>query len=396
MTITTLYHLRNSLATGTFVFPRLLFLYPKTRCDIATSQKGMIYMAKAKKLASGSWRCLAYSHTERVWDPKKKEWKEKRIYESFTARTKKEAELMAAEFAVSKDVKKRPDNLTIYEAIDRYIQIKEGVLSPTTVRTYKSARRTHFEDIGDLSIRDINGSTVQAWISELSIRLQPKTIKNTYGLLVSTLDMFNPDLHIKVQLPQKKSPEFYTPSDSDIKKLLSQIEGTELEIAVLLAAFGTLRRGEICALTDKDIHGNYITVNHAFVRNENNEWILKEPKTAGSKRTIELPEFVINKMKGIDGYIVKLHPDALSERFRRAVKKSGLPQFRFHDLRHYSASILHAIGVPDQYIMQRGGWVSDHVMKSVYRNIIDEESAKQNQKIIAHFNQMQHEIQHEE
>lgn len=352
-------------------------------------------MAKAKKLKSGSWRCLAYSHTERVWDPKKKDWTEKRIYESFTAPTKKEAELMAAEFAVTKNVKKRPENMTLYDAIDKYIQIKEGVLSPTTVRTYKSARRTHFEDIGDLSIRDINSSAIQSWISDLSRRLQPKTIKNTYGLLAATLDMFNPDLHIKVKLPQKKDSSFYTPSDSDIKTLLSQIEGTELEIAVLLAAFGTLRRGEICALTDRDIHGNCITVNHAFVRDENNEWILKEPKTAGSKRTVEIPGFVIDKMRGIDGYIVKAHPDALSERFRRALKKSGLPKFRYHDLRHYSASILHAIGVPDQYIMQRGGWVSDHVMKTVYRNVIDEESERQNQKIMAHFNQMQHEMQHE-
>lgn len=351
-------------------------------------------MSKAKKLPSGSWRCLAYSHTEKIWDDKKKEWKEKRIYESFTAPTKKEAELMAAEFAVTKDVKKRPENMTLYEAIDKYIQIKEGVLSPTTVRTYKSARRTHFEDIGDLSIRDINSSAIQSWISDLSRRLQPKTIKNTYGLLAATLDMFNPDLHIKVKLPQKKDSAFYTPSDSDIKALLLQIEGTELEIAVLLAAFGTLRRGEICALTDQDIHGNCITVNHAFVRDENNDWILKEPKTAGSKRTVELPGFVIDKMREIDGYIVKAHPDALSERFRRALKKSGLPKFRFHDLRHYSASILHAIGVPDQYIMQRGGWVSDHVMKTVYRNVIDEESERQNQKIMEHFNNMQHEMQH--
>lgn len=351
-------------------------------------------MAKAKKLSSGSWRCLAYSHTERIWDEKKKDWKDKRIYESFTASTKKEAEYMAAEFSMNKDVKKRPDNMSLYDAIDKYIQIKEGVLSPTTVRTYKSARRTHFEDIGNLSIRDLTSSIVQAWISDLSKRLQPKTIKNTYGLLVATLDMFNPDLHLKIKLPQKKENDFYTPSDNDIIKLLRQIEGTELEIAVLLAAFGTLRRGEICALTNNDIHGNYITVNHAFVRNENNEWILKEPKTVGSKRTIELPEFVIDKMRGIDGYIVKTHPDALSERFRRALKKSDLPKFRFHDLRHYSASILHAIGVPDQYIMQRGGWVSDHVMKSVYRNIIDEESSKQNRKIMDHFNQMQHEMQH--
>lgn len=364
-------------------------------------------MAKAKKLSSGSWRCLVYSHSEPVFDksgkpvidPKTKKQKQKRIYESFTsddpsAKGRKAAELAAAEFAATKDIKKRPENLTIYEAIDKYIQIKEGVLSPTTIRTYKSAKRTHFEDIGEISIRDVNNSTIQSWVSDLSKRLQPKTIKNTYGLLIATLDMFNPDLHIKVKLPQKKAPEFYTPSDSDIKNLLAQIEDTELEIAVLLAAFGTLRRGEICALTDKDIHSNCITVNHAFVRDENNEWVLKEPKTAGSKRTIELPEFVINKMNGIEGYIVKAHPDALSERFRRALKKSGLPKFRFHDLRHYSASILHAIGVPDQYIMQRGGWVSDHVMKSVYRNIIDEESTKQNKKIMDHFNQMQHEMQH--
>ncbi|MBR0090420.1 MAG: site-specific integrase, partial [Lachnospiraceae bacterium] len=47
---------------------------------------------------------------------------------------------------------------------------------------------------------------------------------------------------------------------------------------------------------------------------------------------------------------------------------------RFHDLRHYSASILHAIGVPDQYIMERGGWSDDRVLKAVYRNTLDDQS----------------------
>ena len=41
-------------------------------------------MATAKKLPSGSWRCLAYSHTERIYDEKTQKWKNKRIYESFT------------------------------------------------------------------------------------------------------------------------------------------------------------------------------------------------------------------------------------------------------------------------------------------------------------------------
>ncbi len=38
-------------------------------------------MAKAKKLPSGSWRCLVYSHTEKVLDKKTGLMKDKRVYE---------------------------------------------------------------------------------------------------------------------------------------------------------------------------------------------------------------------------------------------------------------------------------------------------------------------------
>lgn len=343
-------------------------------------------MAKAKKLPSGSWRCQVYDYTDETG---------KRHYESFTADSKKEAEYLAAAFSATKNKAKRPENMTLNDAIDKYIAIKEGVLSPTTIRTYRSSQRTHCAAIGDISIRDISNTDIQSWVSDLSKRMQPKTVRNSYGLVVSALEMFNPELHLKITLPQKKESNFYTPSDDDIKKLLERVSGSEIEIAVLLAAFGTLRRGEICALTDKDIRGNCISVNKAMVRNIQNEWIIKEPKTFSSNRTIELPDFVIKRLSKIEGNIVKMHPDALSESFRRAIRTAGVPVFRFHDIRHYSASILHALGVPDQYIMQRGGWSSDYVMKHVYRNVIDMESARQTQKIIEHFNGMQHEMQHE-
>ena len=42
----------------------------------------------------------------------------------------------------------------------------------------------------------------------------------------------------------------------------------------------------------------------------------------------------------------------------------------FHSLRHYSASYLHAIGIPDAYIMERGGWSTPHVMQKVYRHAL--------------------------
>ena len=56
---------------------------------------------------------------------------------------------------------------------------------------------------------------------------------------------------------------------------------------------------------------------------------------------------------------------------------------------------MHAIGVPDQYILQRGGWSTDGVMKTVYRNAIANESVKQNDLINKHFEQVSHEISHD-
>jgi len=78
-------------------------------------------MAKAKKLPSGSWRVLVYSHSEPVYDDNGKpildkagKPKQKRFYESFTSDDpstagKREAEYAAAEFALNK---KNKSNIT--------------------------------------------------------------------------------------------------------------------------------------------------------------------------------------------------------------------------------------------------------------------------------------------
>ena len=311
-----------------------------------------------------------------------------RIVKSFTGATRSEAEFKYREFMAKGGVK--APRLTVASALERYIDSKEPVLSPSTILNYRrvAARYVVNTALGYTDVSALTNTELQLWISDLAPGRSPKTVRNAYTLVKSAVEMFSPDFRFKVTLPAPRKVELYCPSDQDVRRLLDTVTDRDLRIAILLAAFGPLRRSEICALTSDDIQGNTITVSKAKVQNTNKEWEVKGTKTYGSYRRIEMPESVIEELKGIEGKIIQCTPSALSDRWQRAISEADCPRFRFHDLRHYAASIMHAIGVPDQYIMQRGGWATDSVMKRVYRNVIDIEGAKQTKRIKEHFNEL--------
>lgn len=343
-------------------------------------------MAKAKKLKSGSYRCLVYDYT----DPEGK-----RHYKSFTAPTKKEAEFLAAQYAVEKKEKSSLPEYTLKSAIENYCNLKSNVLSPATIREYRRMKDNYYRALGDVRLKDISSDVVQAWVNDFAIKHSPKTVSNAYGLISTVIDIFADDIQLKVTLPQKIQSSLYVPSDNDIKAILTYFgeRDKDMELAIYLAAFGTLRRSEICALNADDVNGNVISINKAMVRNDKKKWVVKTTKTVSSTRFVEMPEFVIEKIP-VSGRMVNINPNQITSRFERAFPKLNINSFRFHDLRHYAASIMHAIGVPDQYIMQRGGWSSDRTLKAIYRGTIEEYTQKYTNMTLSHFDNMQHEMQH--
>ena len=88
-----------------------------------------------------------------------------------------------------------------------------------------------------------------------------------------------------------------------------------MEIPVLLAAFGPMRRSEICALTSDQIDGNIVHINQAMVLNENHQWVVKKPKSYAGDRYITFPDFVINKIDGRKGRIVSHESSYIDFRF---------------------------------------------------------------------------------
>lgn len=339
---------------------------------------------KKGQLPSGSFRKNRLDYIDATG---KKHWK------SFTGRSMEEVDYMIMQWKLSRG--QEPDHrgdLTVSEAVLRHIEAKAGVISPSTLKSYYSTLRNHVEgtQFGSVYLNDLTTKDIQIWVSDLSRTLAPKSVKNMETLIHAAVEMFLPDFKWKVTLPQAVPARLYCPSDKDIKHLLTYLKENDLELyrTCLLAAFGPMRRSEICALTTADIKGKLVTVNKAMVYDEVGNLVIKTTKTVSSNRVIEYPDFAIDAISGIDGRIITSAPDVLSNRFKRTVKRLGGPRFRLHDLRHYAASIMHAIGVPDQYIMQRGGWATDVVMKRVYRNVIDMEEAKQTRRIINHFREL--------
>ena len=342
-------------------------------------------MAKATKRGK-KWRCLVFSHYEY-----NKEGEKIRKYKSFTADTKKEAERLAAVWEY--DQAQNAGKLSVHDAIEQYISVKEAALSPSTVTGYRSYLKTgKYEPLEDLDVSEVTQRGLQLWVAYmLEEEYSAKYIRNCYGLLRPALTMAGIG-NIPVTLPMVILPEIYVPTDKELKKLLAYLtrEDPEVKSAAMLAAFGSMRRSEICALRPSDFDGNSVRVRRAIVRRHDGKWVEKKTnKTAKSHRVIALPPQVISGIDMSRDPIISVDPDALSKRFRKAVAHAGMPQqFCLHALRHYYVSIAHVLGIPDAYVMKMGGWQTDYVMKRNYRSTLTDVEKKEQTKLNKHFAKM--------
>lgn len=375
-------------------------------------------MATAKKLPSGSWRCQAYSHTERVLDGKTGKWKDKRIYESFTSDTptpagKREAEAAAALFQLNKSktlARKKPEygNMTLTEAIDKYVESRIALdRSPTTIQDYRCIQKNGFQDLMDTKLKDLDEAILQEAINVEAHRtsnkrcknpnpISAKRLKNEWGLINAVLSKYKRDLDYgEIELPQVHPRAIELPSARDVLRI---VKGTEIELPVLLAAWLSFSMSEVRGLTkSKSINGDYITIREVVVDVGGNQHRKDIGKNPTRNRRHRIPPYIKQLIEQVDGdELVPISGRALYHRWIKLQDYNGMNHITFHDLRHLSASVMALLRVPDKYAQERGGWKSDQVMKKVYMQTFSEERERIDDMIDTYFEQtMQHELQHE-
>lgn len=370
-------------------------------------------MARKRKgeLPSGNVRKLVYAGKEKIRDengrfiidPKTGKPIEKRKYISVTGTDTKDADLKKSQVKLELSTNKKSSgiqDITLYKAIDEYIEsrIRLGK-SPTTIQDYRSIQKHAFPDIMYLSIKDLDEDILQAAVDTESVRpsfkrtknpkpISAKRLKNEWGLVASTLKKYRPDINTaSIELPRCIERVVELPP---AEKVIDIVKGTDIELAVLLAAWLSFSMSEIRGLTkSKSISsdGNYIRINEVIVNVDNKPVIKEIAKNPTRNRKHRIPDYIKTLINAVDGdYLVPMTSIKLYKEWIKLQKANNMTPITFHDLRHLNASVMALLRIPDKYAQERGGWKTDDVMKKVYTQTFAEERVKVDDKMDSYFN----------
>jgi integrase len=322
---------------------------------------------KAEKLKSGNYR-VRVSYVDETG---------KQRFKSFTAPSPKEAKYLASKYENERQYKSKPENISVQNMLTNFIENRKNILSPSTIVGYKQLSRNAYKSIIDVRLGALKKEDIQKAINEYAKTHSPKTIRNAITFLSSAVKEMGLDIDMNIDIPKSRKPDIIIPTTEQVNLIASNTKDTNLYIPFLLAATMGMRRSEIFALTwdDIDLENNLIHINKAMVLNEHKQYIIKsQTKTTTSKRKLSMPDIVINELVKLDKTksLIQIKIDQFHYKYRSLCKKINVPK-SFHALRHYNASIMLQLNVPNKYAMERMGHSTDDMLKKVYQHTFKSE-----------------------
>lgn len=376
--------------------------------------EGSIYQRKDKTWAG----------VTRYEDPETGEKKKHFVY----GKTRKDvvAKKQAWEDELKKGVLPKAGKITVSQWLDDWLETyKKNSVRQNTFESYQVIIGAHIKpSIGKLTLKDLQPQHVQRMINDKATSgrtrtdnygkkggpLSPRMVEYIYSVLHMALEqavkngLVTRNVCDAVDKPRKVKHEFMPWTTEETNKFLASVKESRL-FPVYLTEWGTgLRRSELLGLQwpDIDFKAGVLHVRRSLVRVKGG-YKFGEPKTKKSRRTIPLPEQAIQVLKAwkarqaqeamnwrgkykdepdkdkptfnplnmvfCDEAGQPLKPDFVTTSFKRDLKKAGLPEIRFHDLRHGHATQLLELGEDIKVISDRLGHSSITMTGDTYSHV---------------------------
>lgn len=271
----------------------------------------------------------------------------------------------------------------------------------TTLRSYKGIVAGHINGdrgIGHLKLRDITPKAISSFYARLRKHdVGARTLQLTHAVLHRALrHAVRQELVVRnaaslVDAPTYNAKQMRPLTSAQIAKFLKAASGDRLEALYVLAVLSGARQGELFALRWRDFDAARATIQIRFSQQDVNGIVtITETKTEASRRLIYLPAVAVRALRehrrnmkaqsmriGLDDPIFTApgggplrRKNVLSRSFKPLLKQAGLPNVRFHDLRHTYATELLTSGADPKVIQAQLGHSKIAVTLDTYAHLV--------------------------
>ena len=280
---------------------------------------------------------------------------------------------------------------------------------PRTYERYEAAIRLHLvPGIGQHQLQKLAPQHLQKFYAKkIEEGLSPTTVLGLHKVLHLALDkavrwnLVPRNVCDAVDPPRRKRYEFQPLNQEQIRQFLAAAAGHRLEALFVLALATGMRKGELMALKWQDINFSTATLQvrriltHMPARlNGKGGYVEAEPKTEASRRSITIAQLALEKLKqhrvrqleaklkagplwkendlvfcsSVGGHL-HTSRDVFTQ-FKKVLKQAGLPDIRFHDLRHSAATMLLGLDIHPKVVQEMLGHSQIAMTLDIYSHVL--------------------------
>lgn len=383
------------------------------RCACKDPATGRLLDRSCPKLKSskhGSW----FYVVELPAGPEGKRRQQRRG--GFTSRREAEDALNAVVAQLSSGAFVDAGRLTVGQYLDEWLAGK-AKLRPSTRASYGQHLDLYLKPgLGQIRITDLRANHVETMVQ--SLRHEPHSVgvattRRVFATLRGALNKaqrqgliaVNPCSFVELESEEEHRRPTQVWTAQQVGSFLDAIGEHPLALLFELTVKAGLRRGEVIGLrwSDVDLDDAVMLVAQSVVQ-VGGALHVGTPKTKKSTRRVPLDEDTVaalrshrrrqleQRMLAGDGWKDDdrvfarpdgegLVPEYVSRTFRNLARQAGLPPIRLHELRHTSASLALAAGVPMRVVSERLGHSTIGITQNLYTHVFDELSRDAADKI---------------